>query len=152
MKHVQRCFIGADHPRHFPQQVMQHDGISVGRTFKQWNGDKPNKRNPTLPLPETIGWTKSDDGKLVPKLMTLAPVPESCTEMITCGCKSGCSLNRCSCRNVRLSCIGACKCRSTGDLNCTDDVDGHAIAKQGHGTVKEKTRLASLSNFFIIVL
>ena len=30
------------------------------------------KRNPTLPLPETMGWTNSDDGKLVPKLMTLA--------------------------------------------------------------------------------
>ncbi|CAH3166947.1 unnamed protein product [Porites lobata] len=90
-----------------------------------------HETNPTLPLPETMGWTKSDDGKLVPKLMTLAPVPESCTEMITCGCKSGCSTNRCSCRNVRLPCTGACKCRSTGDLNCTNDVDEHFIANQG---------------------
>ncbi|CAH3185140.1 unnamed protein product [Porites lobata] len=90
-----------------------------------------HETNPTLPLPETMGWTKSDDGKLVPKLMTLAPVPESCTEMITCGCKSGCSTNRCSCRNVRLPCTGACKCRSTGDLNCTNDVDEHVIANQG---------------------
>ena len=31
-----------------------------------------HKTNPTLPLPETMGWTNSDDGKLVPKLMTLA--------------------------------------------------------------------------------
>ena len=30
--------------------------------------------NPTLPLPETIGWTKLNS-KLVPKLMSLAPVP-----------------------------------------------------------------------------
>ena len=30
------------------------------------------KKEPTLPLPETMGWTNSDDGKLVPKLMTLA--------------------------------------------------------------------------------
>ncbi|CAH3174764.1 unnamed protein product [Porites lobata] len=90
-----------------------------------------HETNPTLPLPETMGWTKSDDGKLVPKLMTLAPVPESCTEMITCGCKSGCSTNRCSCRNVRLPCTGACKSRSTGDLNCTNDVEEHVIANQG---------------------
>ena len=90
-----------------------------------------HETNPTLPLPETMGWTKSDDGKLVPKLMTLAPVPESCTEMITCGCRSGCSTNRCSCWNVRLPCTGACKCRSTGDLNCTNDVDEHVIANQG---------------------
>ncbi|CAH3188967.1 unnamed protein product [Porites lobata] len=90
-----------------------------------------HETNPTLPLPETMGWTKPDDGKLVPKLMTLAPVPESCTEMITCGCKSGCSTNRCSCRNVRLPCTGACKSRSTGDLNCTNDVEEHVIANQG---------------------
>ena len=90
-----------------------------------------HETNPTLPLPETMGWTKSDDGKLVPKLMTLAPVPESCTKMITCGCKSGCLTNRCSCRNVRLPCTGACKCRSTGDLNCANDVDEHVIANQG---------------------
>ena len=30
------------------------------------------KKERTLPLPETMGWTNSDDGKLVPKLMTLA--------------------------------------------------------------------------------
>ena len=40
MKHLQRCFLGTTDPqRHFPQQVMQHDGISLGRTFKQWYGD-----------------------------------------------------------------------------------------------------------------
>ena len=32
--------------------------------------------NPTLPLPETMGWSRLND-KLVPKLMSLAPVPES---------------------------------------------------------------------------
>ena len=87
-----------------------------------------HKTNPTLPLPETMGWTKSDDEKLVPKLMTLTPVTESCTEVITGGCKLGFSINRCSCRNVRLRCTGAYKCRRTGDLNCTIDVDGHVIA------------------------
>ena len=97
IKHVQRCFLGAGTLRHFLQQVMQHVGISLGRTFK---------------------------------LMTLAPVPESYTEMITLGCKSGCSTNRCSCHNVRLPCTGACKCRSTGDLNCTNDVDEPVIANQ----------------------
>ena len=32
--------------------------------------------NPTLPLAETMGWSRLND-KLVPKLMSLAPVPES---------------------------------------------------------------------------
>ena len=35
-----------------------------------------NLTNPTLPLPETMGWSSYND-KRVPKLMSLAPVPES---------------------------------------------------------------------------
>ena len=79
IKHVRRCLVGADPQRHFPTQVMQHDGILLAHTFKR-QAHKTNptlkrqahKTNPTLPLPETKGWTNSDDGKLVPKLMTLA--------------------------------------------------------------------------------
>lgn len=33
--------------------------------------------NPTFPLPETMGWSKLNN-KLVPKLMSLASVPDSC--------------------------------------------------------------------------
>ena len=35
-----------------------------------------NLTNPTLPLPETMGWSRLND-KGVPKLMSLAPVPKS---------------------------------------------------------------------------
>ena len=51
--------------------------------------------NPTLPLPETMGWWRLND-KLAPKLMSLAPVPESYEEMINCGCKSGCKTGKCT--------------------------------------------------------
>ena len=61
IKHVRRCLVGADPQRHFPTQVMQHDGILLAHTFKR----QAHKTNPTLPLPETMGWTNSDDGKLV---------------------------------------------------------------------------------------
>ena len=47
--------------------------------------------HPTLPLPESSGWTNLN-GKLVPKLMSLVPVPQSCDEMVNCGCKSGCNI------------------------------------------------------------
>ena len=81
MKHVQRCLLGADPQSYFPQQVMQHNGISLGRThthFQAMLWRQAHKTNHTLPLPaETMGWTKSVDGKLVPKLMTLALEPES---------------------------------------------------------------------------
>jgi len=57
--------------------------------------------NPILSLPETMGWLRLND-KLVPKLMSLAPVPETCDEMVNCGCKSGCKTMKCSSRNVEL--------------------------------------------------
>ena len=82
--------------------------------------------NPTLPLPETLGWSRPND-KLVPKLMSLAPVPESCDEMVSCGCKSGCKTMKSSCRNVRLPCTGACKCTSTKDVRCQNVAHDNTI-------------------------
>jgi len=73
--------------------------------------------NPTLPLPETMGWSRLND-KLIPKSMSLTFVPESCDEMVNCGCKSGCNTMKCSHQNVGLPCTGACKCRSTIDACC----------------------------------
>lgn len=43
IKHVQRFLVGADPQRHFPTQVMQHDGILLAHAFKQCYGDKPTK-------------------------------------------------------------------------------------------------------------
>ena len=86
--------------------------------------------HPTLPLPETMGWTKLN-GKLEAKLMSLAPVPESCDEMVNCGCKSGCKSKKCSCRSVGLPCTGACKCRSAVDSCCQNDASGAIIENQG---------------------
>ena len=67
MKHVQRCLFGADPPRN---DAARWHIASVHFQAMLWK--QGQKRNPTLPLPETMGWTNSDDGKLVPKLMTLA--------------------------------------------------------------------------------
>ena len=86
--------------------------------------------NPTLPFPETMGWSRLND-KLVPKLMTLAPVPERCDEMVNCGCKSGCKTMKCSCRNVGLPCTGTCKCRSTKDVCCQNVPNDATIENQG---------------------
>ena len=46
IKHVRCCLVGADSQRHFPTQVMQHDGILLAHAFKQCYGDKPIKRTP----------------------------------------------------------------------------------------------------------
>ena len=75
--------------------------------------------NPTLPSPQTVAWVKDND-KLLPKLMSLTPIPDSFTEIITCGCTKGCTSGRCSCRSAALKCTAACKCRGiiTACRNC----------------------------------
>ena len=42
---------------------------------------------PAFQLPETMGWLRLKD-KIVPKLMSLAPVPKTCDEMVNCDCQS----------------------------------------------------------------
>ena len=66
-----------------------------------------------LPPPNTLGW-KVTDGKLVPELISLEPIPVSCLEIITCQCIKGCGTLRCKCKKSKLCCTGACKCHSQG--------------------------------------
>ena len=72
--------------------------------------------NPTLPLPETMGWSRLND-KLVPKLMSQPPMSESCDELVNCGCKSGCTTMKCICR-----CLPTRACATAfveNERNCT---------------------------------
>ena len=71
------------------------------------------------PPPETMGW-QLDGTSLVPILMSLPPVPDSCLEMITCGCTTRCMSARCKCKKSNLRCTAACKCRATNDI-CSND-------------------------------
>lgn len=77
--------------------------------------------HPNLPEPTTHGW-KLMDGQLVPILMSLPAVPESCLEVVSCSCTTGCQNLRCKCRKSKLMCTGACKCAQTPDscMNKTD--------------------------------
>lgn len=63
---------------------------------------------PALPSPVTAGWIL-DQGQFRPELMSLTPIPQSCTEIVSCGCNEGCSSKKCSCRKGKLICMAACK-------------------------------------------
>lgn len=65
--------------------------------------------NPNVPSPTTLGWRIEED-TLVPTLTVLPPVPKSCMELISCGCKTTCMSLRCKCRKTNLSCTSACHC------------------------------------------
>ena len=64
---------------------------------------------PVLPKVTDMRWM-DDNGKLIPELITLLPIPDSCSEIVVCGCVKGCLSQRCSCRKTGVRCTEACKC------------------------------------------
>ncbi|KAG1713911.1 Lactosylceramide 1,3-N-acetyl-beta-D-glucosaminyltransferase [Nymphon striatum] len=72
-------------------------------------------QQPHLPSATTLGWELTDE-KLRPKLMSLPPIPVACKDIIRCGCKTGSSSGRCSCRAGKLKCTGACACANSGNV------------------------------------
>ena len=73
---------------------------------------KAAEANPDHPQPVDFGCDIDETGlSLRPKLMTLPPVPTVCTELVTCGCKTTCSNQRCTCRKHNISCSLACSCQ-----------------------------------------
>ena len=54
------------------------------------------------------GWNRVDD-RWVPLWMTLPEVAKSCTELVQCSCKKGCTA-RCKCVKANLPCTALCQC------------------------------------------
>ena len=80
-----------------------------------------NISNPTLPSPTEMGW-KLNEGILVPILMTLDPIPESCLDLIACSCTTGCKTLRCGCKRNNLLCMDLCKCKVTSKEQCRNSI------------------------------
>ena len=70
--------------------------------------------SPVLPTVTDMGWDRKD-GQLVPRLLSLPPIPKACSEIMSCGCTKGCLSKLCNCRKMRLPCIETCKCHKHGD-------------------------------------
>lgn len=61
------------------------------------------------PSPVGNGWILSE-GKLAIDWMASKIAPDQLLEHINCGCKKGCSTQRCSCVKAGLPCTDLCKC------------------------------------------
>ena len=72
---------------------------------------------PILPNPDGTGWMKVDGDQLVPRLMTLDPIPKACKEIISCSCKSECTTLRCGCKRAKLFCTSVCGCTVNSEGN-----------------------------------
>ncbi|KAG1649938.1 hypothetical protein GQR58_028545 [Nymphon striatum] len=55
--------------------------------------------------------------------MSLPPIPVACKDIIRCGCKTGSSSGRCSCRAGKLKCTGACACANSGNVCMNNPVN-----------------------------
>ena len=66
--------------------------------------------NPELPQITTTGWVLNEENRMVSKLMSLHPIPDACTAIISYGCTKGCNSQRCGCRKCDLGCTTVCKC------------------------------------------
>ena len=62
-----------------------------------WN--KAHLPHPNLPPVEEMGWMIKE-GQLVPRLLSMPPMPKACREFTSCGCTKECLSQHCSCRYV----------------------------------------------------
>ena len=80
-----------------------------------------------LPTPDGNGWSKDENGYLVPTKKVNAAASEGFVELTTCKCKKGCKTNRCACCKNDLLCSDACycgdNCKNTDRGNISDDSD-----------------------------
>ena len=68
-----------------------------------------------LPSPELWGWIREDEpSEWQPLWTTMPDVTQSCSELVSCKCKKGCT-KRCKCVKAALECTALCQC----DGNCT---------------------------------
>ena len=76
-------------------------------SFKQKFGIKFSKKT-DYPNPDDFGW-KEIDSEYIPVWSELPEILESCRELVSCGCKKGCT-SRCKCKKENLPCSHLCKC------------------------------------------
>ena len=82
---------------------------------------------PTIHPPDITnhGWI-IQDGFVSINWMALPPAPDGILENVNCGCKTGCSSNRCSCFKENLTCTPLCRCQQctnskTGETQTDED-------------------------------
>ena len=80
--------------------------------------------------PAEYGWYIKD-GKYTPTLTEDPVAPPELLKLTICNCKKGCNSSRCSCRNVGLKCIPACRfCNGEGCSNSEEIGDDEEFVEE----------------------
>ena len=109
------------------RKAFQQMTMCAHFTAMQWKS--PHLQHPNLPNPNNYGWNWDLNREIFHPLMTTNPPdPESITELIACGCKTGCKSNCCWCRKNNFVCSELCQwkdCENTENDHCeTNDLSG----------------------------
>lgn len=75
-----------------------------------------------IPAVSDHGW-RVENGELKIVWMTCLPAPDSILECIHCGCKTGCTNMRCSCKKAGMLCTDVCGCVGCTNAKGDDDQD-----------------------------
>ena len=98
--------------------MRDHYHSMVSMILKQANCSQPNPPSPT-----DSGW-KFEDGRCITILMAFQPIPESCMELVSRQCKTGCQILRCTCRKSKVHCTQSCKCSNlVNNIPCMNITD-----------------------------
>ena len=75
---------------------------------------------PVIPEPHghNQGWVLDSNEDLLVDWLSLPSAPECVLEFVSCGCRTGCMLGRCSCHRQSLPCTDVCSCSDV----CTNRV------------------------------
>ena len=82
-----------------------------------------------LPSPEENGWSRSEDGDLVPTKNVNSLASEGFIELTTCKCQTGCKNKRCASKKNDIFCCDTCFCgegcenRDTLETDSDEDED-----------------------------
>ena len=109
------CEIGSLQEKTGKRRVLPHTNDSLLAHTKRaayqtaiWR--RCEEQNIGASTPELHGWIKTEERGLEPQWSTKPAMPPAVTDFVQCGCKTGCTGGRCSCRRKDLFCTELCEC------------------------------------------
>ena len=102
-----------------------------------WKSSLSSNINP--PSPFMHGWKIDENGHISIDWMDGNCAPDVLLKNYNCGCKTGCSTNRCYCKKASLFCTELCQC--TACINTTDEQETDADGMLYMGSLQMNCRV-----------
>ena len=116
LAYTEMCAKGKIQPERLPPTegaAAQHS-LQAFLQIHDWMTLRTTSLNPL-----EFGWQRKSPEEVFEPIGSLEPIaPEKLRNLISCGCKTGCEKNQCSCRKNNIKCMTSCSfCRGTECMN-----------------------------------